>query len=390
MKLAVLATHPIQYQVPFFKALGQHPEINLEVFFCHDASAKEQAQAGFGVEFNWDRLALEGFEYRFLKNVSASPSIHSFNGLDNPEFKQIIAEDRFDAVMVNGWNYRSAWQAIRKCWKTQTPIMVRSDSHLLTDRSWSRRTMKWPLYRWFIPRLDACLPVGTLSTQYFRHYGASEKKVFVVPHSIDDDHFSSQAKALRPVRNELRHSFGLHDEAIAFLFAGKFIESKGPITFVRAVEKAARDNPKIVGLMVGDGPLRAEIETFIKTTNAPVRLVGFLNQSEIVRSYVAADALVLPSNGETWGLVVNEAMTCGLPCIVSDKVGCGPDLIRDETGAVFPLDDPDALAALIVKWSNEPETIAGMGKAAGKLMASYSVERAVQLLVQAVHRVQAE
>ena len=108
--------------------------------------------------------------------------------------------------------------------------------------------------------------------------------------------------------------------------------------FVCAIEQAVRRNPRIQGLMVGDGPLRAGCENLVRERSVPIRFTGFLNQSQITKAYVASDALVLPSDGgETWGLVVNEAMACARPCIVSDRVGCGPDLvIPQETGSIFP------------------------------------------------------
>jgi glycosyltransferase involved in cell wall biosynthesis len=251
--------------------------------------------------------------------------------------------------------------------------------------------MKWPFYRWFIPRLDACLPVGTWSKQYFQHYGAIEKNMVVVPHCIDDQHFSEQAQQLRPVRTELRQAFELGADQTVFLFVGKFIGIKRPMFFAEAVRRAARANSNIVGLMVGDGPLRTELEEFIAEKEVPIRLTGFLNQGEIARAYIAADALVVPSEEETWGLVVNEAMTCGLPCIVGDTVGCSPDLIRSgETGEIFSSDDLDSLVNLMKSWADQSEKLTTMGVAAKRLIASYSTEQAVQAMVEAVRTVQGE
>ncbi len=81
----------------------------------------------------------------------------------------------------------------------------------------------------------------------------------------------------------------------------------------------------------------------------PLHVAGFQNQTELPAWYAAADVLVLPSDGgETWGLVVNEALACGTPAVVSDAVGCAPDLALDRdpgrTGAVFAVGDPAALA----------------------------------------------
>ena len=162
-RLAFLSTHAIQYQSRWFQSLANHPKIDLCVFYCHQATPAEQAAAGFGVEFDWDVSLLDGYPHRFLRNLAHKPSIHTFGGMDTPEIKEIINQKSFDAVIINGWNYKSAWQAMRTCWRTKTPVMVRSDSHLRTDRSVARRAAKDPFYRWFIPRLNACLLVSSLS-----------------------------------------------------------------------------------------------------------------------------------------------------------------------------------------------------------------------------------
>src|SRR6266478_9432078 len=84
-RLVILSTHPIQYHSPWFRALAKHPEIELEVWFCHNATPREQAEAGFGIEFDWDVSLLDGYPYRFLKNVAARPGVNSYAGLETPE-----------------------------------------------------------------------------------------------------------------------------------------------------------------------------------------------------------------------------------------------------------------------------------------------------------------
>jgi glycosyltransferase involved in cell wall biosynthesis len=367
--------------------LAAHPQIELTVFFCHHATPKEQAAAGFGVEFDWDTSLLEGYPHRFLRNEAAEPTLDKFSGLDTPEIRNLIEEEKFDAVMVNGWHYKSAWQTMRACWKTKTPVMMRSDSHLHTDRSGVKRAAKWPLYRWFIPKLDACLAAGTWSRDYFLHYGASPERTFIVPHAVDSKFFSQESTKLLPERQNLRGQWGILDASTVFLFAGKFIENKRPLDFVRAIGSAAQAGAPVFGLMVGDGPLRSACEELTRIDRFPISFTGFLNQSEIPRAYVAADALILPSEGETWGLVVNEAMDCGLPCFVSDRVGCGPDLIvPDETGAIFRLSDTAGLVKLLVSLASNPKRLASMGRQAKQRTSAYSVEAACNALLEAVSR----
>src|SRR5262249_25965638 len=155
---------------------------------------REQADAGFGVEFDWDTSLLDGYSHRFLRNVARKPSLNGFAALDTPEIASIVKSEKFDAVIVNGWNYKSAWQTMRACWRTKTPVMVRSDSHLRTERSLPKRAAKLPLYNWFVRKFDSCLPVGRWSRDYFLHYGARPERIFVVPHCVDENYFGAESK----------------------------------------------------------------------------------------------------------------------------------------------------------------------------------------------------
>jgi glycosyltransferase involved in cell wall biosynthesis len=385
-RLAIVTTHPIQYHSHWFRALAYHPEINLQVLYCHNATPKEQAEAGFGVEFEWDVSLLDGYPNRFLNNVAPKPSLSTFAGLDTPEIKSIIEKENFHAVLINGWHYKSAWQAMRACWSTGSQLMVRSDSHLHTDRHSLKRLAKWPFYHWFIPRLDACLAVGKWSYDYFLHYGARADRTFIVPHVVNTDYFGSEWKRLMPQRSQLRGRWGINsDEDFVCLYAGKLTPQKRPLDFVRAIDLAAKQGCPVSGVMVGDGPLRGECEAYVKSKKAPLHFTGFLNQSEISKAYVCADVLVLPSDGrETWGLVVNEAMACGIPCIVSDRVGCGPDMITsDETGWSFPLGDTVALAKLIsdIAKDHRPARLkAGVRARSAKYSAAMAVDRLLDAL----------
>ena len=385
-KLAIISTHPIQYHSAWFRALASHGGLDFRVYYCHQATPREQANAGFGVEFDWDVPLLDGYPYGFLKNVAHSPGPGSFGGFDTPEIKGIIQRHECDAMLVNGWHYKSAWQAIWACWRSNVKVMVRGDSHLHTPRGIAKQAVKSLTYRRFIPRFDACLAAGKWSREYFLHYGALPEHIFFVPHAIDSTRFQIEANFLEPRRSQLRKEKGLHENAIVFMFSGKFVPKKRPLDFVCAIEGAARRNPRIEGLMVGDGPLRPECERLVRERNIPIRFTGFLNQSQIIGAYVVSDTLVLPSDGgETWGLVVNEAMACSRPCIVSDRVGCGPDLVIPRvTGLIFPLGDVTALADSMLQFAGDRKNLISMGIDARSRLMNYSVETAVDGVIESL------
>jgi len=382
-RIAIVASHPIQYHAHWYRELARSPDLEVEVLYAHRATAGDQAQAGFGVDFDWDVPLLEGYRYRFLRNVSRKPGLNEFGGTDSPELRSIMIHERFDAVVVSGWHTKSYWQAIRACWESGTPVMVRSDSHLHDDRPAFRKILKWLPYRYFISRIDACLAAGTWSRDYFLHYGARPERVFIVPHCTGLT--APVARDVAAHRRALRSRWGIRENACVFLFAGKFIARKRPFDFMRAVAAASAPGAPVHGLIVGDGPLRGEMEELGASLCAPVTFTGFLNQTEMPDAYTAADILVLPSDQDTWGLVVNEAMTRGRACIVSDRVGCAPDLIEPgRTGFVFPLGDVHALTEYIRQIANTQSMASRMGAEAEKLMARYSPRAAADALNRAV------
>jgi glycosyltransferase involved in cell wall biosynthesis len=248
--------------------------------------------------------------------------------------------------------------------------------------------VKWPLYRMFVPRFDGYLVVGTRARQYLRHYGADPGRMFFAPHAVDNEFFATRVAALRADRAGLRAAWGIPEDATVFLFCGKIIARKRPEDFARAVAEASREMPSIWGLLAGDGALRVQVEATVREAGWPVRFSGFLNQSVLPRAYAAADALVLPSDEtETWGLVVNEAMASGIPSIVSDRVGCAPDLVLPgQTGEVFPCGDVSALAARLVALARDPDHLRRLGDRARRHVAAYSMAAAVEGTVRAIDR----
>ena len=384
MKLGVLATHPIQYQAPLYRALAR--ELDLHVYFTQRQTAQGQADAGFGVAFEWDVDLLEGYPHTFLENRAGRPGTDTFLGSDTPQIADVVRAERFDAFLVTGWNNRSFWQAMAACWRTATPLLVRGDSHLGTPRAGWKRAAKEISYRAFIPRFDGYLVVGERSRAYYLHYGADPGRMHFVPHFVDTDFFRSRAEAAD--RPALRARYGVASGARVALFAGKFTDVKRPVDFVEAVATLSRRGGGVEGIMVGDGPLRPDVEAAVARTGVPVRLAGFLNQSEMPGAYALADALALPSATETWGLVANEAMACGLPVAASDAVGCAPDLIDEgETGVVYPAGGgaaalADALERLL-PLADEPTTRAALDRK----MRTYSLDQAVRGTVEAVRAV---
>ena len=381
LRLGVLATHPIQYFAPLFRYLAADPRMELDVYYAHRPTAEEQG-TGFGVAFEWDVDLTSGYRHRFLVNRAATPSLVAFSGCDTPEIADIVRRERFDAFLVLGWNMKSYWQAQLACWRAGIPVLVRGDSQLAPTPP-LKSAAKRIAYPFFIGRYAACLATGVRSAEYFRHYGA--RRVVLSPHFVDNAAFAARAGAARPERERLRAQFGAAPDETLVLFAGKFVPKKRAADVLRAVA-SLRSGARV--LFVGDGELRAAVEREAAERRVPAHFTGFLNQTEIARAYVASDVLVLPSDhGETWGLVVNEAMASGVPAIVSDAVGCGPDLVvPGETGFTFPLGDTNSLAERVTRLMR-PGASARLGAGARAHVQRYSMEAAAEGILAAARGV---
>ena len=175
-----------------------------------------------------------------------------------------------------------------------------------------------------------------------------------------------------------------NDEPVA-LFCGKLIAKKRPLDAVLALSRLQADGRTARLLVAGAGPLQQDMEVLAKTLGVSITVLGFQNQTQLPRWYALADVLVLPSDGaETWGLVVNEAMACGTPAVVSDAVGCGPDLIdQGFAGEVFPLGDAQRLARAIGQMLGRKHILEVQAALRNK-MARYSVSTAAEGFLVAI------
>lgn len=341
MKIGILASHPIQYHAPLFRALAQLAE--LEVLFGHRQDASGQASAGYGVAFEWDVDLLAGYTNRFLHNIARTPSVERFFGCDNPELSSIIATGGYDGFVVMGWNLKTYWQALFACQRANIPVFARGDSHLLSPRSRITRLVKRLVYPTLLRQFDGHLFVGERNRQYLAHYKVPESRRFRCAHAIDLERYQSPASLNDSQRIAIRQRFGLPVGRSIAMFAGRLIAWKRPADLVLAVATMpASERPFVV--FVGSGPEQARIADLAESLGVEVRMAGFQNQSEMPNWYAIADCLVLPGH-ETWGLVVNEAMACGTPVVVSSVAGCAPDMVPgSHFGAVYEFADVSALA----------------------------------------------
>jgi glycosyltransferase involved in cell wall biosynthesis len=252
----------------------------------------------------------------------------------------------------------------------------------------SRPRLVRALHRALLNRCRAFLPIGDASRDFYLGYGVAQERLFDAPYFVDNARFVASAAECAPRREALRSRWGIPDQAVCFCYAGKLEPKKRILDLLGALRIAIAQSPVPLHLLVvGTGELMPQARALVEQFALPVTFAGFLNQTEIAAAYVAADCLVLPSDhGETWGLVVNEAMACGRPAVVSDRVGCARDLVTDGvTGAVFPFGDVARLARCLAELAADRGRLLHMGdQARARVLQGYSVTRATQATLDAV------
>ena len=270
------------------------------------------------------------------------------------------------------------------CRERNIPALYRGDSNFGSGPGGWRRPLWRAHTRRQLARYRGYLSVGARSREYLLALGAAEPVVFDSPHAVDNTFFAQAAERRTPGgRAAARATFGLGASSFVVLFAGKLVAKKRPLDAIRAITRIEAGEL----LVAGSGPLETTCRDESVRLAAPVRFAGFLNQEELLRAYIAADCLIVPSDGrETWGLVVNEALAAGLPVVVSDRVGCQPDLVVEgETGAVAPLGDVVGLTAALTRVRGR-SGVTDVASRCQEHVAHYSYEAATRGLVAASSR----
>jgi glycosyltransferase involved in cell wall biosynthesis len=390
IRLTAVLTHPVQYLAPWFRHVAAEPAIDLTVIYA-TVPLPEQQGVGFERAFTWDVDLTDGYRSRVLRPPRRRDHVGAarFFGLDAPAVGAAIAESRPHAALIPGWHATVLLRALIACRRLGVPAIYRGDSNLASSPGGWRRPLRALRTRLLLHLYSAWLAVGTRAREYLRRFGAAGELIFDSPHCVDGARFADAARAWQgEARGPARAAAGVGASDFAVLFVGKLEAKKRVADLVRAI---ARLGPGAMLVVAGAGAEEPRLRALAASCGARVAWLGFVNQGELGRAYAIADCLALPSDGrETWGLVVNEALACGLPAVVSDRVGCAPDLVAPaETGEVHPCGDVAALAAALERVRRLRDAGHDFAPAARARAATYSFAAATAGLVAACRQVTA-
>ncbi len=385
-RLAIVVSHPIQYYAPLYRRLAQRDDLAIKVFFTWHAGAAPVPDHGFKQLVAWDVPLTGGYEFELVPNVSSDPGTHHFFGLRNPSLVERVSSWRADAVHVTGWAWLSHLLALRGFRRRAIPVLFRGDSHLLDS---PRSGLRWRLKRAFLARVyswpRAFLFVGAANRAYYEAFGVEPGRLYRCPHSIDVARYAEPAEFFEREAAQWRGQLGISDDRPVVLFAGKFERKKRPVELMRAVQ--ALGDPGLVLVLAGGGELEDEMNALAAAAPDRFRVLPFQNQSRMPVVYRLGDLVILPSAfGETWGLAVNEAMACGRPVLVSDRVGCAADVVDASCGRVFPWDDISAMMRAVNEMTADGKGLSQLGHAAAQRAWAFDIVRTEAALMDCLHR----
>ena len=385
-RVLFIATHPVQYAAPMFRRMARDDRLDVLVAYCSLQGAETYLDPEFSVSFSWDVPLLEDYSWIHVRNWSWQPGLSHPWGLFNPGLWDLVRDEKSDAVIIlTGYRYFSFWVALAAAKLQGVPVVFGTDASQLGARDGGR--WKSTVKRWLWPALfslaDAITVPSSRGVHLIESLGVPLERIVLTPYVVDNDWWTQRAANVD--RAAVRRAWGVPEDAPVVLFCAKLQRWKRPQDLLRAFAAAEVRGSHLI--FAGEGPLRRNLEeeTILLRLTERVHFVGFINQTQLPNVYRTSDLMVLPSEYEPFGLVVNEAMLCGCPVVVSDHVGAGDDLVRPgENGFVFPTGSVDALAAILREVLPDSGRLETLGEAAQKRMCTWSPSQGIDSTTEAI------
>ncbi len=360
-RLVIITEIISPYRLPLFNVLSEQKGVDLHVIFLAETDPTLRQWKVYKQEIRFSYEVLPSWRMR----------IAGYNVLLNRGLRQALQAANPDAILCGGYNYLGSWQALWWARKRSVPFFLWSESNRQDIRR--RRAVVELLKHEFFRQCRGFVVPGRSAAEYLLSHKIEGKAIFTAVNAVDNDLFASEAGAARGKAEQLRRDLGLPSRY--FLFVGRLVREKGVFELLSAYSKLGEEIREHIGLIfVGDGPCREELERRAASiVPGLIKFVGFTQREQLAAYYGLAEVLILPTYSDTWGLVVNEAMACGLPVIVSNVAGCVPDLVTEDWNGktVKPKDVESLRSAMLSVTSCRKESLL-TGANSSKRIAEYS------------------
>lgn len=389
LKLAILNTHPIQYFAPLYEELAKQENIDLTVLYCSKWGVEEYVDPQFKTSFKWDIPLLDGYNYKFLKNIRKTQNVNKFFNLINLEIISELYRNKYDVLWLNGHNNLTNIIAVITAKIFGIKLLMRAETQLNIEITPFKKFIRKPVMKLFYKLFNGFLFIGTRNREYYEYLGITDNKLFFVPYTVNNEFFISKVIAAQKRINELKIRFNLNNGNLNILYASKLIRRKNPLDLLKAFQIIKGKFKSVNLLFVGTGDQESTLKGFINQNNIKdVYFLGFLNQSELPEAFALSDVFVLPSINETWGLVINEAMCAGLPIITTDVVGAASDLVKEGiNGFTYKAGDVNQLADKLLIILSDERLRKSMGDKSKEIISKWSYKECIEGIQTALSKV---
>ncbi len=379
--LVILDTHPVQYRVPVYQELARRRPDAFRVLYASDCSANGYLDRDFGTMVKWKLPLLEGYPHEVL-HAARNGEMNGYRSLGGAAVARRLRELRPSAVLFTGFDYEYYLSAYATCLRRRIPIWIRQETQ---DEAFTRGSLKnlvrLMTYRMLYRPVARAFYIGELNRRHYRRHGLGEARLSRSPYCVRNPLAGLGSMEKSEARIRLRCELGIATHATVVAFAGKFIPKKNPGLLIEAAARLPEaQSGQLVLLFIGSGELEGELRRRAAAAGLTAIFTGFINQDRLPFFYLAADVFMLASRrlGETWGLVVNEALHAGCAVIVSEAVGCHAEFGRWERCRVIPVDDAEAGARALAELGKLPRSFDW----ARHQMENYSVATAARALAE--------
>ena len=334
MKILVVTPIPTPYRDPFWQTLSVRPDIELTVVYC--ASGKtDRPWTGPNGEFSYTRLFPRGGNV--MKWLGWGNSCYWNIGIST-----LLKDVQPDAVLLGGYNHLTILAAVRHCKRNRIPWFLMSESW--KNRSGLMGRVKRQVLRWWLKSAAGALPTGTRASKCLSSLGVPSDRQCFLPNVPDIESLGRFSDKLQSQTSQVKIKLGVRPKHRLVAFAARMIEKKRPLLVIEAFLRL-EDKGDVTLVMIGDGPLIGKAKELAKQCDDSSRVVfpGFLSPEEVHRWMAVADLFVQPST-ETWGVAPLEALSCGVPVVLTDQIGCSEDVLPDPSlGTVLQTVDVELL-----------------------------------------------
>lgn len=355
------------YKARLFSKLAKHAKgfgIDLLVV---QLSVAERSRAHLGMPAASEhQYPYELLSTKALEDISLGEKISKLYG--------ILARFRPHIVNITGYYDPAMWPVMAYCKALGIKLVLSNES---TQQDHQRVAWKEFLKRMIIGRFDAFFCFGSPSAQYLESLGASSASIKVKKAAVVDDVRIRQVWAQHYAeRQQLQASYQV--PARNFIYTGRFIEPKNLLLLLKAFAQAKALQPNAAWglILLGDGVQKPALEEFVRAQQlSDVYFLPGTEWYEVPKYLALADVYVLPSTSEPWGLVVNEAMVCHMPVLVSEKCGCASDLVQEGVnGFEFDPNNAEELCTRLIWFMQNENRIEEFGNQSARIIRDFDME----------------